>query len=248
MTEDEAWTGSEDYSNESSNKHRKSNTIRKKQYRDEPPFDPESVSSDELFSALSQFGKYSTQCRHQIYKITYEYLTEKVDPSSLKVQNVVYLSQILQYAEENQRDWLSDLRDFHDDFFEDIKKDNFTSQKTQSALDKPISPTDAKELLQEQKNKLQRACDAAYGSAYSTQNKQLIRRVQRSYLWNIWDQIDNSEIEDDPRTITKTVHTGKRESCFRCSREQNLVGKYDIWLCRQCFREIGRGIGFKKYS
>jgi small subunit ribosomal protein S14 len=42
--------------------------------------------------------------------------------------------------------------------------------------------------------------------------------------------------------------TGDVQACQRCEREQGLVGKYDIWLCRQCFREIARGMGFKKYS
>ncbi|CCQ34056.1 30S ribosomal protein S14 type Z [Halorhabdus tiamatea SARL4B] len=41
--------------------------------------------------------------------------------------------------------------------------------------------------------------------------------------------------------------TGGREACQRCGREQGLVGKYDIWLCRQCFREISRDMGFRKY-
>jgi len=39
-----------------------------------------------------------------------------------------------------------------------------------------------------------------------------------------------------------------RHSCRRCERKQGLVSKYDIWLCRQCFREIARPMGFKKYS
>jgi small subunit ribosomal protein S14 len=42
--------------------------------------------------------------------------------------------------------------------------------------------------------------------------------------------------------------TGQLEDCQRCGREQGLVGKYDIWLCRQCFREIARSMGFKKYK
>jgi small subunit ribosomal protein S14 len=41
--------------------------------------------------------------------------------------------------------------------------------------------------------------------------------------------------------------TGQQEACQRCGRHQGLVGKYDIWLCRQCFREIARDMGFKKY-
>ncbi|MFB6197256.1 MAG: 30S ribosomal protein S14, partial [Halobacteriaceae archaeon] len=34
--------------------------------------------------------------------------------------------------------------------------------------------------------------------------------------------------------------TGNTHECRRCGRAQGLVGKYDIWLCRQCFREIAR--------
>ena len=42
--------------------------------------------------------------------------------------------------------------------------------------------------------------------------------------------------------------TGQQNDCSRCGRKQGLVGKYNIWLCRQCFREIARDMGFKKYS
>ncbi|WP_436935275.1 30S ribosomal protein S14 [Halovenus marina] len=42
--------------------------------------------------------------------------------------------------------------------------------------------------------------------------------------------------------------TEQLRECQRCGRKQGLVGKYDIWLCRQCFREVSRSMGFKKYS
>lgn len=41
--------------------------------------------------------------------------------------------------------------------------------------------------------------------------------------------------------------TGSERACRRCGRKQGLVGKYDIFLCRQCFREIAPKMGFKKY-
>ena len=41
--------------------------------------------------------------------------------------------------------------------------------------------------------------------------------------------------------------TDDRHQCRRCGRKQGLVGKYDIFLCRQCFREVARDMGFKKY-
>jgi small subunit ribosomal protein S14 len=41
--------------------------------------------------------------------------------------------------------------------------------------------------------------------------------------------------------------TDDRHECRRCERPQGLVGKYDIFLCRQCFREVARDMGFKKY-
>lgn len=43
----------------------------------------------------------------------------------------------------------------------------------------------------------------------------------------------------------RTEH--KRE-CLATGRKQGLIGKYDIWLCRQAFRERARDMGFKKYD
>lgn len=80
----------------------------------------------------------------------------------------------------------------------------------------------------------------------SASNEELIQRAQRAYLWNIWLSIDNSEIEDEPEQIRRTVHINSTQ-CRRCGRAQGLVGKYDIQLCRQCFREIASQIGFKRY-
>jgi small subunit ribosomal protein S14 len=34
--------------------------------------------------------------------------------------------------------------------------------------------------------------------------------------------------------------------CQMCGRKQGLVRRYNIFLCRQCFREWARTIGFKK--
>lgn len=36
--------------------------------------------------------------------------------------------------------------------------------------------------------------------------------------------------------------------CRRCGRKQGLVRKYGIYLCRQCFREIAKNMGFEKFS
>jgi len=39
-----------------------------------------------------------------------------------------------------------------------------------------------------------------------------------------------------------------RKKCRRCGRNGGHISKYRIHLCRQCFREIGTQLGFKKYS
>ncbi|HLC96530.1 MAG TPA: 30S ribosomal protein S14 [Candidatus Nanoarchaeia archaeon] len=36
--------------------------------------------------------------------------------------------------------------------------------------------------------------------------------------------------------------------CVRCGRMGGHIGKYGLHLCRQCFREIAKKIGFKKFS
>lgn len=42
--------------------------------------------------------------------------------------------------------------------------------------------------------------------------------------------------------------TGQSRTCRATGREQGLIGKYDIWLCRQSFREMARDMGFRKYD
>ncbi|MDQ2050487.1 30S ribosomal protein S14 [Natronolimnohabitans sp. A-GB9] len=42
--------------------------------------------------------------------------------------------------------------------------------------------------------------------------------------------------------------TGQTRVCRATGREQGLIGKYDIWLCRQSFREMARDMGFRKYD
>jgi small subunit ribosomal protein S14 len=59
---------------------------------------------------------------------------------------------------------------------------------------------------------------------------------------------DDEASPEEETPETEQERTARMRSCQRCGREQGLVGKYDIWLCRQCFREIARGMGFKKYS
>lgn len=39
----------------------------------------------------------------------------------------------------------------------------------------------------------------------------------------------------------------ERRGCRRCERRKGLVSKYGIFVCRQCFREIARSMGFRKY-
>ena len=36
--------------------------------------------------------------------------------------------------------------------------------------------------------------------------------------------------------------------CRRCGRNGAHIQKYGLGLCRQCFRDIARNLGFKKYN
>jgi len=37
-------------------------------------------------------------------------------------------------------------------------------------------------------------------------------------------------------------------SCRRCGRHDALIRRYGLYYCRQCFREVAKKLGFKKYS
>jgi small subunit ribosomal protein S14 len=38
------------------------------------------------------------------------------------------------------------------------------------------------------------------------------------------------------------------KKCIRCGRNGGHIQKYGLNVCRQCFREIAKKVGFKKYS
>ena len=38
------------------------------------------------------------------------------------------------------------------------------------------------------------------------------------------------------------------KKCVRCGRNRGHISKYNLHLCRQCFREIATRLGFKKYG
>ena len=60
-------------------------------------------------------------------------------------------------------------------------------------------------------------------------------------------ETETTETETDAGGEHATRRTDDRRDCRRCGRPQGLVGKYDIFLCRQCFREVARDMGFSKY-
>lgn len=40
-----------------------------------------------------------------------------------------------------------------------------------------------------------------------------------------------------------------KRKCRRCGRRgRGIIRKYDLYYCRQCFREVGNKLGFKKMS
>ena len=36
--------------------------------------------------------------------------------------------------------------------------------------------------------------------------------------------------------------------CAKCGRHTGVIRKYGFYYCRQCFREMAKKLGFKKYS
>lgn len=54
--------------------------------------------------------------------------------------------------------------------------------------------------------------------------------------------------EQEPEEETQDTRTGNKLECRRCGRKEGLVTRYEINLCRQCFREVARDMGAKKYS
>ena len=37
-------------------------------------------------------------------------------------------------------------------------------------------------------------------------------------------------------------------ACVRCGQTGPVIQKYGLMLCRQCFREVAKDLGFRKYN
>ncbi len=49
-------------------------------------------------------------------------------------------------------------------------------------------------------------------------------------------------------TKERQHYKGRIEGCQRCGRRRGMVRRYALRLCRQCFRDGARDLGFKKYN
>ena len=46
----------------------------------------------------------------------------------------------------------------------------------------------------------------------------------------------------------KSKYKGKgNRKCRICGNNRALIRKYDLQICRRCFREVAESIGFRKY-
>jgi small subunit ribosomal protein S14 len=45
----------------------------------------------------------------------------------------------------------------------------------------------------------------------------------------------------------RTTGRGKNK-CYRCGRHAAHISKYSLNICRTCFREVAKNIGFRRYS
>ncbi len=50
-------------------------------------------------------------------------------------------------------------------------------------------------------------------------------------------------------TLRKQRKYGKGSRwCKRCGQYTALIQSHDLMLCRQCFREVAKSLGFKKFE
>ncbi len=62
-----------------------------------------------------------------------------------------------------------------------------------------------------------------------------------------------AERNDGDRSAMKAARRERKfgpgsRTCRRCGRYGGIIRKYGLLYCRQCFREVAKGVGFRKYN
>ncbi|MFX0068771.1 MAG: 30S ribosomal protein S14 [Promethearchaeota archaeon] len=47
---------------------------------------------------------------------------------------------------------------------------------------------------------------------------------------------------------TQKRHGKGSRKCRMCGTNQAIIRRHELMICRRCFREVARRLGFKKYS
>ncbi|MFH0889646.1 MAG: 30S ribosomal protein S14 [Candidatus Aenigmatarchaeota archaeon] len=51
------------------------------------------------------------------------------------------------------------------------------------------------------------------------------------------------------KAVKRERHFGPgSRTCRRCGRYGAIIRRYGLNYCRQCFREVAKSVGFKKYN
>jgi len=48
--------------------------------------------------------------------------------------------------------------------------------------------------------------------------------------------------------VNKNKEKKEKKGCEICGNRRGVIYKYNLCICRRCFREVAETIGFQKYS
>lgn len=121
----------------------------------------------------------------QAVRLAYEQYAS-VKPTALTAQDALNIRQSMAYARQTHRSkWVRDLAPQLQAYF--AAAEESLLMPPSRSIERPLSPAEVREILALRETRFQSGIEAAFRES---ENSETIEKLQRAYLWRVWDAID----------------------------------------------------------
>lgn len=152
---------------------------------EEPEIRPEDISRSDVFESVVNLDEHDPTTQKAVCERVLDIYTN-VNIEELSPQEVLNIGKVAECMDETEAEkYVKQYEDIIDKYFKRIEEHPIISMRTGDALEEPLTFRQAKEVLENRKEKLRETSEEVFEEI----DDDTIGDLQRAYLLLIWDDI-----------------------------------------------------------